>query len=64
MSYPTTLDEVLALRSEIREMRTENKRLRSLIETLLDNDPDEPIADNGMTVLDGWQEEAKRFLKR
>jgi len=27
MSYPTTLDEVLALRSEIRELRAKNERL-------------------------------------
>lgn len=35
-----------------------------LIKTLLDNDPDEPIADNGMTVLDGWRDCARALLNR
>lgn len=42
----------------------EVERLRNLIAVLLDNDPDEPIADNGMTVLDGWREQARRALGR
>lgn len=36
--------------------------LRDLVQTLLDEDPNEPIADNGMTVLDGWRERARRAL--
>lgn len=42
-------------------LANENRRLRELVQTLLDNDPDELIADNGATVLDGWRSEA-RFL--
>jgi hypothetical protein len=36
--------------------------LVNLVQTLIDNDPDAPIADNGMTVLDGWREQARRVL--
>lgn len=36
--------------------------LIDLVQTLIDNDPDQPIADNGMTVLDGWRDRAKRVL--
>lgn len=42
----------------------ENHKLRALVQTLIDNDPDEPIADNGMTVLDGWREQARRALSQ
>lgn len=38
------------------------KTLEDLVQCLIDNDPDEPIADNGMTVLDGWRDRAKRVL--
>lgn len=37
-------------------------RLQDLVNTLIENDPSEPIADNGMTVLDGWRDRAKRVL--
>lgn len=36
--------------------------LVNLVQTLLDNDPDEPIADNGATVLDGWRQRAREVL--
>lgn len=36
--------------------------LVDLVQTLLDNDPSEPVADNGMTVLDAWRERAGRVL--
>lgn len=36
--------------------------LIDLVQTLIGNDPDAPIADNGMTVLDGWRDRAKRVL--
>lgn len=36
--------------------------LVDLVQTLIDNEPDAPIADNGMTVLDGWRERAKSVL--
>lgn len=37
-------------------------RLQDLVNTLIENDPSEPIADNGMTALDGWRDRAKRVL--
>lgn len=37
-------------------------RLSDLVQTLLDNDPTEPVADNGMTVLDAWRERARATL--
>lgn len=37
-------------------------RLEDLVKTLIENDPAAPIADNGMTVLGGWRERAKRVL--
>lgn len=37
-------------------------QLQDLVKTLLENDPDYPIADNGMTVLDGWRERARRVM--
>lgn len=40
-----------------------NAMLRDLVQTLLTHDPAEPIADNGMTVLDGWRERASRVLR-
>jgi hypothetical protein len=39
-----------------------HRALVDLVQTLIDNDPDYPIADNGMTVLDGWRDQAKRIL--
>lgn len=49
---------------DMQRLEAENKRLRELVECLLDNDPAEPIADNGMTVLDGWRVHAKHALGR
>lgn len=46
----------------IEELKTDRDRLRALVQILLDNDPAEPIADNGMTVLDGWRERARHAL--
>jgi hypothetical protein len=37
-------------------------QLHDLVKTLVENDPDEPIADNGATVLDLWRDQAKRIL--
>lgn len=37
-------------------------RLQDLVKTLIENDPTEPVADNGATVLDVWRERAKRVL--
>lgn len=46
------------------QLKAENNHaaLVDLVQTLIDNDPDAPIADNGMTVLDGWRDRAKRIL--
>jgi hypothetical protein len=41
----------------------EIERLRDLVRCLIENDPDEPIADNGMTVLDQWRKDARRTLE-
>lgn len=41
----------------------EIQRLRTLIQTLLDNDPTEPVADNGMLMFDAWKDLARRSLK-
>lgn len=43
--------------------RAAEAQLADLVQALLDNDPVEPIADNGMTVLDGWRERARSALR-
>jgi hypothetical protein len=48
--------------SELDLVYEQTRQLRDLVQTLLDNDPNEPIADNGMTVLDGWRERARQVL--
>lgn len=40
----------------------EIKRLRDLVQTLIENDPDEPISDGGHVVLDLWRHEARQAL--
>ena len=37
--------------------------LVELLQTLIDNDPSEPISDAGHTVLDGWRARAKVVIK-
>lgn len=39
------------------------KTLEDLVQCLIDNDPDEPIADNGATVIDQWRKDAERALR-
>lgn len=51
-----------AERAAMREA-AEIAELRELVRCLLDNDPSEPIADNGMTVLDQWRKDARTALK-
>jgi hypothetical protein len=52
------LDQIVAaLRRHTRE-----DAMRQILQTLIDNDPSEPIADNGMTVLDGLREDARRLI--
>lgn len=46
----------------INEKILEFDRLRDLVKTLIENDPNEPIADNGATVLDLWRHRAKLLL--
>lgn len=38
--------------------------LVDLVQTLIDNDPSEPISDNGMTVIDGWRKRATDVLAK
>lgn len=47
-----------------RERKTldEITRLRELVQCLLDNDPNEPAADGGVTVLQVWRQDALRAL--
>jgi hypothetical protein len=47
---------------EIQELRAENAQLRDLVRVLLDNEPDDLIADGGLTVLDGWRDSARKLL--
>lgn len=54
----------------IYDLITENERLRealhtplAFIEALHENDPDDQIADNGMTVLDGLKQQAPSVIK-
>lgn len=39
-------------------------RLTQLVQVLIDNDPDEPIADSGETVIDLWRHNARAELAR
>ena len=43
--------------------QTHISHLHDHIRVLIDNDPSEPIADNGMTVFDGWRERALILLR-
>ena len=66
MTEPTLLmtqaRQIAEERILVNALRAENGRLRELVKVLLDNDPAEPIADNGGTVLDGWRHDARRLL--
>ena len=48
--------------AEYELMQRRYARLRNLVQTLIDNDPDELAADGGVTVLDVWRKEARRLL--
>lgn len=61
MIESATLD---AWSDELIELRTENKRLRRLVQDLIDNDPNESISDAGHSVLDLWRHEARKALGR
>ena len=53
--------EVTAL-SEAERMREALERAISFVQALADNDPDDPIADNGMTVLGKLQFDAPALI--
>lgn len=50
--------------TEIERLQAENARLRNLVQTIYDNDPAGTVADNGMTVLDAWREQAKPYVQQ
>lgn len=43
-------------------LEIENRKLRELVEALVENDPDDLVADGGHTVLDLWRHDAKKIL--
>lgn len=47
-----------------RRYHQEISRLRSLVVTMIVNDPNETVADNGMTVLDAWRQQARMELEK
>jgi phage shock protein A len=50
------------LQERITTLVNENARLKDLVRTLLENEPDDLIADGGITVLDGWRDSARYLL--
>lgn len=48
----------------ITKLETEIKQLRSLVQCLLDEDPNDLAADGGVTVLDVWRKQARTILER
>jgi hypothetical protein len=49
-----------------KELEVEKKyslELQDLVHNLIVEDPDEPIADNGATVLDKWRYDARKVLR-
>lgn len=59
----SVVDEMDGMRAEIRELKAENARLRALVQTMLDEDPNDLCADGGVTVLMVWRKEARRALE-
>jgi hypothetical protein len=49
---------------KIDRLEAEIDQLRSLVQCLLDNNPDDLAADGGVTVLDVWRKDAKRILEQ
>lgn len=60
-------DEIEGRRRRLEDVscsqQTHISHLHDHIRALIDEDPSEPIADNGMTVLDGWCERALILLR-
>ena len=54
--------ERVELQAENESLRVYARKLERLVQTLVDNDPDEQIADSGEVVLDLWRHEAKIAL--
>jgi uncharacterized protein (DUF3084 family) len=50
------------LQERISTLVNESARLKDLVRTLLENEPDDLIADGGITVLDGWRDSARYLL--
>jgi len=40
------------------------RRLETLVEDLLENDPNDLVADGGYTLLDAWRADARRALRK
>ena len=51
------------LQTENAALRARVARLEELVQRLLDNNPNETIADNGATVLCAWRHDARRALE-
>ena len=54
---------VLDARSTILALIEENERLAKLIRVLIENEPNDIVADGGHTVLDEWRYRARAALK-
>lgn len=48
---------------EVESLLARVARLEGLVQTLLDEDPNEQITDNGSTVLCAWRYDARRVLE-
>lgn len=48
---------------DVDALRARVERLEELVQRLLDNNPNETIADNGATVLCAWRHDARRALE-
>ena len=56
-------DRIEAQAAEIEKLREALHTPLAFIEALHENDPDDQIADNGMTVLDGLKQQAPSVIK-
>lgn len=54
--------DLIDARAELRALAAENARLRELVCCLVENDPNECVADGGHTVLDVWRRDARAAL--
>ena len=54
--WESLIDENIALRARV-------ARLEELVQCLLDEDPNEQIAESGLTVLCAWRHDARRALE-